>query len=823
MIRAKWLILLILLASLGASAQVVSSITIGTTATVAPEPTFYVDGVAYNRTQTFLWSQGSRHSVSFPEDIDPTTQLPIGYQSIGYPYFMRWAFSGWADNAGVLQQGSQTSQTLIADPSITSLTATVSVTYMLTIVYSAYQPNDPSCFGAPGDDPNNAPRSGIFYVAGVCYSQGAEVWVPAGPISLKAYAYPGFAFAGWQINGQPLDPSATSFNLTGYTVLTPTFVTAKRVQFRTNPLGLSVVVDHGVVATPLTAGPQQYTDSNSCTPSSTAISGAAPIGYTPLCTGDFDFTPGSSHQVAAPTPQQDAQGNYWVFSGFSDGLGQNSTYTTDDNTGTPDTVFANFTPGVQAVIFTLPTGLPILVDGNPNAANYTYIWAQGDTHQVTAPATLTDSQGRVFSFVSWSNGGAATQSITMPTNSANFYLWATYQLEGQAQITSNPPGLPFTVNGQPCTTPCSVNQSSGAQVSVTIPASVPGVFPGVRHDFDSWSNGSTSTTLQLTFTQGVQAFTANYHTSYLLKATANPASAATIVANPPSPDGYYRAGTGVAVTATPKSGYNFTRWAGDYTVPANVAYLSMTVPYTIVAMLSPIPTTPTATTINAAGPTPDGSIAPGSLISIFGQNFGTQTQIGPTNPLQQSLAGVAVTADNLIFPLWFVSAGQINAQVPWELPPGQYTLTVHSSGLPDVSGPITVSRNAPGVYYTESPTNQPLAVAVHQDWTLITPASPARRGEYVTIYVNGLGPVNPAGLDGFPTRVTPLTPAVDPVSVNINGSLTLTPYWAGASPGTNGTDVVILQIADPIPTATTLNLSITANGKTSSVVQLPVQ
>ena len=63
----------------------------------------------------------------------------------------------------------------------------------------------------------------------------------------------------------------------------------------------------------------------------------------------------------------------------------------------------------------------------------------------------------------------------------------------------------------------------------------------------------------------------------------------------------------------------------------------------------------------------------------------------------------------------------------------------------------------------------------------------------------------------------------DPISVIVGGSLTLAPYWSGAAPEMVATSIVQLQIVNSIPSATTVNLVITANGKPSAVVQLPVQ
>ena len=48
--------------------------------------------------------------------------------------------------------------------------------------------------------------------------------------------------------------------------------------------------------------------------------------------------------------------------------------------------------------------------------------------------------------------------------------------------------------------------------------------------------------------------------------------------------------------------------------------------------LDSIPYIAPASVETAAGPTPDGSVAPASLISIYGSNLAPALQIGPSNP-----------------------------------------------------------------------------------------------------------------------------------------------------------------------------------------------
>ncbi len=361
-------------------------------------------------------------------------------------------------------------------------------------------------------------------------------------------------------------------------------------------------------------------------------------------------------------------------------------------------------------------------------------------------------------------------------------------------------------------------------MQVTIPASVPQSATS-RLDFGSWSTGSTSTTLQLTYSQGVQTLTATYYTSYLLITSTSPANGAAFKFSPPSPDGYFPAGTPISVTPVANAGFKFASWAGDLQGTLIPGYLTMNMPHAVIANLLSVPVIPPAGVTNAAGPTPDGSVAPGSIISIYGQGLAGTTQVGPSSPLAQTIANVTVTVNGMLMPLIFVSPGQINAEVPVELANGSYTLTVQWLGQQPVSASFTVSRNAPGIFTIANPQNLPLGAALHQDGTLITMNSPARRNEIVSLYGTGLGPLTHTVIDGFPAAMSPLNPVTDPVTVNAGG-VTVPPCpatWAGAAPTLVGTDIVQLQIVDAIPSATTINLAVTAGGKTSATIQLPVQ
>ena len=820
--RVKWLPLFMLFASAPVMAQAIIGVTVSLT---QAGPNFDVDGQIYSGSQTFFWPVGSKHILQFPFSSNALGQA-LQYQS-GAGDSVQWSFAGWSDNLGLLAQGAAAVQTITVQPGLTSIVGSVSTALRLTITFppgTGDGGTNRNCNGAPGDPaPTTGVGWGLVYVNSTCYSDSAVVYVPAGQVRLNAFPFPGYAFEGFQSGGNPPDPALSLITQTSPLQISVIFIPAKRVTFVTNPPSLLVLVDQTTIQT-IPPSPAQVTPSasQSCTPNWVALPPLPTYNGLILCAGSFDFLPDSKHKIGAPPSQQDPHGNWWVFNGFSNGLGQNGIYTADENTNYPDTVTANFVPGIQSDIITVPAGLKIAVDGTTAWPGYNFVWGVGSSHTISAPASQVDSAGRTWQFASWSNGGAATQTVTLPISGPVFSVTATYTLLGQVQVTSTPPGLTFNVGGSNCTTPCAVSQVSGSTLQITAPASVP-LTPTSRLDFASWSAGGSNTpAIQATLTQGVQVFNATYQTSYALTATANPAGGASIKTTPSSPDGFFPAGTQITVTPVTASGFKFVGWGGDLSGNTMPGYLTMNQPHNVIVFANSVPVISSAGIINAAGPTPDGTVAPGSIISIYGQNLAQTTAVGPSNPLSQAVGGVTATANGILMPLIFVSPQQINAQVPVELAPGTYTLTVQSVGQQAVSGSFDVSRNAPGIFTMPNVQNLPLGAALHQDGSLITMDSPARRHEIVSFYGTGIGPLQQNISDGFPAPPAPLDPAVDTVTINAGG-VTVPATWAGAAPTLVGTDIVQLQIVDSIPSATTINVVVNVNGKPSATFQLPVQ
>ncbi len=776
-----------------------------------------VDGQVYNQAVILNWPAGSTHLVVFLTDPPlpgQTTTQNVQTSTAGDTQYL---FQSWTDNLGLLIPNGDPVQTVTANPGLTTLTANVQVSYRVLLnLFTPWDGAGPSGCGAPGAIPPSTLRPGLVYVNDICYWDSAVLFVPAnGPVTLNAFPYPGFVFVGWAMNTSAPTIYLTSLTVTAPMTIAPQFAPGKLVHFLTNPLGLSLLIDHTPSPTRTSADVTGPCPLNEQEP----ISAAA--GIPPMCFGDLDFLPGSTHVISGVSPQIDNYGNYWVFESWSNGMGPNALYTVDSNTASSVTLTGTFMPGAHVGFLTQPAGLKLTIDGTQNwPPSYDFIWGLGETHTVTAAPTQTDSKGRKYTFQSWSNAGAATQTVTVNQSAVTngLLLVASYNELSRVMVTSSPTGLTVQVDGASCVTPCNIDRANGAQVHVTAQTQI-GLGPAARLDFASWSDGGASDHIY-TVNANYAVLSANYTNSYQLSATSQPANAISFQFSPSSSDMFYASGTQVTVSATSNNGFKFSRWGGALNGSYPSGTVTMSTPQNVIALTTSVPYMAPAGVSNAAGVTPSSTVGPGSLISITGQNLAPQTDLGPVNPLAQSIDGVTVTVNNYILPLLYVSPQQINAQVPFELPDGDYTLLVQPPGQPQVSATFTVARNSPGLF-GQTLNSQTFAIALHADGSVITPDSPAQGGETISLLGTGFGPYATPVIDGFFPPAPP--PALaDSVSISL-GNQSPTPTWSGAAPGYAGVTMTTFQVPPTLAGSGPVQLTVSVNSANSNTVMLPIQ
>ncbi len=801
-----------LLACGGAWAQTVS-VQVGLS---APGAYFLLDGQPFSSSRVVQWEVGSTHQIYFVQSQEPDGTL----SNHQYPSTIpgtRYTFSSW-NITGETADGSQPLLTITVAPTLTQILGQVDTEVQLYIYFNGFTDPNLPCSSSPVA---NDPREGVMTVGSTCYSSPATIWITPGTQTFAAASFPGYVFTNWLINGSPVSGQTLSdYPIVLPSNIAPLFVKAKRVRIRSNPLGLGLLVDHQLVQPGSIFVAATNSGDPYCPVSYAQLSISFPVGYAPLCVGDFDFIPGSQHILGAPALQTDSLGKTWLFVGFSNGLGQNSTYTADYNVGTTDSFTANFVATVPTQVVTSPPGLTVNVDGADDSKGSQRLWGEGQTHHLIAPPTQNDATGRPWKFVSWSSGGTADQNYTVPVGQIGLYLVANYAPAGKLQVVSVPPGLPFTVDGASCITPCVLlDKPTGATVQVVAPPSVvPDAFS--RFTFGSWNGGSTAPSLQVTIGDQGQVFTATYQTFYKLTATSQPANLVNFQFNPPpSSDGFFPGGTRVAVTAFPNNGYTFKSWSGDLSGTDVTASVVMNGPRFVVATLDGFPYV--SGVQNSAGATPANTVGPGSVISIVGDELAATTTSSPDGELSQALGDVWVTLNDRLMALFYVSPQVINAQLFSDLADGDYTLTVHRSGQADASKTFTVRRDSPGLFQSNPAEGAPTVSATREDGSELTADNPAALNETISIYGTGFGLYDHPMVDGFPTPDTGDWNVVDPVTVTIGGQ-TYTPVSTRALNGFAGLVAVRVKLTGTLPSGL-VDLKVTVNNVDSSTVKLPMQ
>jgi uncharacterized protein (TIGR03437 family) len=243
--------------------------------------------------------------------------------------------------------------------------------------------------------------------------------------------------------------------------------------------------------------------------------------------------------------------------------------------------------------------------------------------------------------------------------------------------------------------------------------------------------------------------------------------------------------------------------------------------------------------VNAASGQVGQGLAPGSYISIFGSALSDLTRTFATPYLPISLGGVSVSFDvpskniSLPAPIHFVSSGQINVQIPWELQ-GQSSalmkvsignfssLNCDNSGSNCSAYTVPLNDYSPAMFeYTEASSGQRLAAALDSNFLLVGTNHPVARGSTVQLYVNGLGPVSNQPPSGQVSPAQPLATTRVTPTVTIGGQ-TAQVQFSGLAPFIVGLYQINVVVPTNIGTGVQ-NVVITQNGVLSKSSQLPVQ
>jgi uncharacterized protein (TIGR03437 family) len=188
--------------------------------------------------------------------------------------------------------------------------------------------------------------------------------------------------------------------------------------------------------------------------------------------------------------------------------------------------------------------------------------------------------------------------------------------------------------------------------------------------------------------------------------------------------------------------------------------------------------------VNNASFRGDQPVSGGSWAAAFGTFTGVSTTTAAAFPLPKTLGGVRVTVDGVEAPLYDVRATQITFLIPAAMQPGARQVQVITSGGSQ-SASIRVISAAPGLFTKDTQTPPRGAVRNQDGITENTQTSPTRRGDVISIYGTGPGPLSRAVEDGSAPGATPLATTVSAPEVYIGGVLAQVQF-SGMNPDAPG-------------------------------------
>jgi uncharacterized protein (TIGR03437 family) len=235
--------------------------------------------------------------------------------------------------------------------------------------------------------------------------------------------------------------------------------------------------------------------------------------------------------------------------------------------------------------------------------------------------------------------------------------------------------------------------------------------------------------------------------------------------------------------------------------------------------------------VSAASFAPGGQLAPESIVAAFGSNLAAGAQTATSLPLPTTLGGVSVRFKDSAgterpAPLFFVSPGQINYQVPAGAAAGSASVAVSSGGVVIAEGSAVIASVAPGLFAANA-NGQGVAAAVvfrrKADGTdSFEPVSRFDAGlnRFVAAPID-LGPENDqVFLILYGTGIK-LRSALSAVSVTIGGAAGES-LFADAAPGFVGLDQVNVRLSRSLAGRGEVDVTLIVDGKAANTVRVSI-
>jgi uncharacterized protein (TIGR03437 family) len=230
------------------------------------------------------------------------------------------------------------------------------------------------------------------------------------------------------------------------------------------------------------------------------------------------------------------------------------------------------------------------------------------------------------------------------------------------------------------------------------------------------------------------------------------------------------------------------------------------------------------------------ALAPGAVISIYGNRLAESTASAQTLPLAPQLVDTQVFVTGttpggsstglLNLPLYYVSETQVNALVPYEV--GVNTtlqLLVQRGTTLSVPVQIDMAQAQPAVFSSGGVPGAAGLIYVYPlgggQPHLVSPSAPAHPGDTIVLYCSGLGVVNPSVTDGAAPGQQ-LSNTVGTPQLTVGGQSAQVSF-SGLAPGFAGLYQVNAVVPSGAQTGANVSVILAIDGQTSPPITLAIE
>ncbi len=283
---------------------------------------------------------------------------------------------------------------------------------------------------------------------------------------------------------------------------------------------------------------------------------------------------------------------------------------------------------------------------------------------------------------------------------------------------------------------------------------------------------------------------------------------------------------GISVTADP-TGLSPNTYTGTVTVASNGVNGNLLIPVQLTVAVQGAPLAAAGGVVNNGTFASGEPLAQGDIVAVFGNQFDFNAPQGASSlPLQTTMDGIQVLVNGTAAPLYYVSAGQINFEIPINAATGDGTVQVVRNGQAGNLVYVNINPQVPRfIVY-----NGNYGIMTTPDGTLTgIPSHPVKIGDTVVIYALGLGPTSPIVASGTASPTSPLaevqgtTKVCFGIETPFYQAPCATPGFVGLTPNFVGLYQINVTVPQGVTSGNNVMTLIQVNNVSSTSVQLAVQ